>query len=200
MTVSPTACWEGVLQHVNMCRQSSVTAHNEGERQSYIDVINTTMYYQKYSHNHMTGWHSHLQHTLLHVLQHIMREKGRVILMWSILLYTIWKIPTTTWLVDTATFNTMGPVGTLSNPIRLRPSPDRMLPLDLMLYTKAIHLPIFLPLLVLLGGERSLGWTPGLGGQVSTPDTTIQSWDIIRTFLIWSTCSWIPNSGVTRLP
>jgi len=40
----------------------SVTAHNEGERQSYIDVINITIYYQKYSHNHMTGWHSYLQH------------------------------------------------------------------------------------------------------------------------------------------
>jgi len=30
------------------------------------------------------------------VLQHIMREKGKVVLMGSILLYTIRKIPTTT--------------------------------------------------------------------------------------------------------
>jgi len=32
-----------------------VTAHNEGERQSCIDGINTTIYYQKNSHNHMIG-------------------------------------------------------------------------------------------------------------------------------------------------
>jgi len=38
-----------------------VTAHNEGERQSCIDGINTTIYYQKNSHNHMIGWHSYLQ-------------------------------------------------------------------------------------------------------------------------------------------
>jgi len=40
------------------------------------------------------------------LLQHIMREKCKVILMGSILLYIIRKIPTTTWLVDTAIFNT----------------------------------------------------------------------------------------------
>jgi len=41
-----------------------------------------------------------------------MREKGKVILMGSILLYTICKIPTTTWLVDTAIFNSwMGAKG-----------------------------------------------------------------------------------------
>jgi len=49
---------EGGLSDNELC----VTAHDEGERQSYIDGINTTIYYQKNSHNHMTGWHSHLQH------------------------------------------------------------------------------------------------------------------------------------------
>jgi len=39
------------------------------------------------------------------LLQHIMREKGKVILMGSILLYIIRKIPIATWLVDTAIFN-----------------------------------------------------------------------------------------------
>jgi len=33
----------------------SVTVHIEGERQSCIDGINTTIYYQKNSHNHMIG-------------------------------------------------------------------------------------------------------------------------------------------------
>jgi len=37
------------------CHTGHVTAHNEGERQSYINGINTTIYYQKNSHNHMTG-------------------------------------------------------------------------------------------------------------------------------------------------
>jgi len=40
-----------------------------------------------------------------YVLQHMMREKGKVILVRSILLYTTKNIPTTTWLVDTAIFN-----------------------------------------------------------------------------------------------
>jgi len=59
-----------------------------------------------------------------------------------------------------------GPVGTLSNPILLRPSPDRMLPLDPMLCTKVIHLfTHVLTTLILpesLDGEASLILSPSL--------------------------------------
>jgi len=67
------------------------------------------------------------------VLQHIMREKGRVILMGSILLYIIRKIPTTTWLVDTAIFNT---------PTLWKPGTDKTITADNTIWQKQNSHPI----------------------------------------------------------
>jgi len=52
-----------------------------------------------------------------------MREKGKVVLMGSILLYTIRTIPTTTWLVNTAIFNKwLEDTGSRQHFLRLTPS------------------------------------------------------------------------------